>query len=141
MSEAKVGDFIAIPSGDRVGLAKLIYVSQFFREVVLLKLYRTTFPEGVTPLPSAEIAADLYYTGSGPILAGRWTIVGFEPVSDAEQLLSKRTVASDIWVADERLGKASESDLEKLPKILTYGSRLIENAVARLAELKNSPTT
>lgn len=92
MNEAKVGDLIAIPSGARVGFAKLIYVSQFFREVVLLKLYRTTLPEGVTHFPSTKASADLYYTSSGPILAGRWTIVGFEPVSDAEQLMSKRTV-------------------------------------------------
>lgn len=141
MSEVKVGTLIAIPSGARVGFAKLIYVSQFFREVVLLKLYRTTLPQGVTHFPNAKAEADLYYTSSGPILTGRWTIVGLEPISDAEQLMSKRTVAGDIWVADECLGEASEHDLETLPKMLTYGYKLIEKAVARLAEVTDSSTT
>ena len=140
MSEARIGDFIAIPSGTRVGLAKVIYVSQFFREVVLLKLYRTTLSKGLKHFPSAEAEADLYYTSSSPILSGRWRIIGFEPVSDPEQIMSKRTAGGDIWVADECLGKASERDLETLPKMLTFGFRLIEKAVARLAEVKDSST-
>jgi hypothetical protein len=140
VNEARAGDLIAIPSDARVGLAKVTYVSQFFREVVLLKLYRTTLPKGVEHFPSAEVEADLYYTSSRPILSGRWRIVGFEPLSDAEQLMSKRTVAGDIWVADECLGEASERDLETLPKMLTYGFKLIEKAVARLAVLTDSST-
>jgi hypothetical protein len=141
MSEAKAGDLIAIPSGAHIGLAKVIYVSQYFREVVLLKLYRTVLSEGAAHFPCAAAAADLYYTSSCPISTGRWRIAGFEPVSDVEQLLSKRTVAGDIWVADERLGEASEHDLETLPKMLTYGFKLIEKAVARLAEVRESSTT
>jgi hypothetical protein len=141
VSEISVGDLIAIPSGARVGLAKVIYVSQFFREVVVLKLYRKTLPSKAKHSPSAEDEADLYYTSSAPILSGRWKIVGFEPVSDTEQVMSKRTVAGDTWVADECLGKASERDLETLPKMLTYGFKLIEKAVARLAEVKGSSTS
>lgn len=141
MDEASVGDLIAIPSGARVGLAKVIYVSQFFRELVLLKLYRTTLPAGEKQSPSAEAEVDLYYTSLSPILSGRWKIVGFEPVSDTEQLMSKRTVAGDIWVADKCLGEASERDLETLPKMLTYGFKLIEKAVARMAAVKDSSTT
>jgi hypothetical protein len=141
VNQVKVGDLIAIPSGAHIGLAKLIYVSEYFREVVLLKLYRTTLPQGVMHLPNAEAGADLYYTGSAPITAGRWTIVGFEPISDAEQLMSKRTVAGAIWVADEWQGEASAHELKTLLKMLTYGYRLIEKAVARLADANESSTT
>ena len=140
-TKIKVGDLIAIPSGAYVGLAKVIYVSSYFRQVVLLKLYRVAFQEQERHFPCAEASANLYYTSSGPIFTGRWTVTGFEPMSECECLLSRRIVASDIWVGDECLGQASEHDLETLPKMLVYGFKLIEKAVARLAEVQNSSKT
>lgn len=100
---------------------------------MLLRLYSATLPQGVTHYPNAEAEADLYYTSSESISAGRWAIVAFAPISDAEKLMSRRIVGGDIWVADESFGEASEHDLKTLPKMSIYGYRLIEKAVARLA--------
>ncbi|WP_431476621.1 hypothetical protein [Massilia eburnea] len=132
MKNLNIGDLIAIPSGDRIGLAKVVYTSDFFRNVLLLRLYRKTYPNlDINELPAVEELSDLYYTSSDPVTEGRWTKVGFQPISEAEKLLSKRTVGGDVWIGDEHLGPASEQELEVLPKMLTYGYRLIEKAISR----------
>lgn len=138
MTKYSVGDLVAIPTGARFGIGKVIYVSKYFRSVILLKLYRTSLAEGTKKFPSVDSAADLYYTGSGLIPANRWLIVGSEAVSEAEQLMSKRIVGDGIWLADEYLGEASEKDLERLPKMLTYGFKLIEKAIGRLPHAQDS---
>ncbi|TFW27000.1 hypothetical protein [Duganella callida] len=131
MNDPKVGDVIAIPSGAGFGIAKVLYASKYFRNVILLKLYHIAFHEEMPELGS-EIPADLYYTSSEPIKSGRWKIIGFQSASDTERLMSKRTVAGDVWDGDECLGVASEHELETLPKMQTYGYKLIEKAVSRL---------
>lgn len=134
MSKLNVGDMIAIPSGDRVGLAKVIYSSDFFRGVLLIRLYRETYQNSeMKEFPAVDAESDLYYTSSDPVKEGRWMRVGFQPISDAERMLSKRTVGGDVWIGDEHMGPASEQDLEVLPKMLTYGYRLIEKAIARIS--------
>lgn len=140
-TKIKVGDLIAIPSGAYVGLAKVIYVSHYFRQVVLIKLYRAAFQVQESHSPCAEAAADLYYTSSSPIFTDRWKVTGYEPISECERLMSRRIVSGDIWVGDECLGQATEHDLKTLPKMLVYGFKLIEKAVTKVAEVKSSSTT
>ena len=133
MNKLAAGDMVAIPSGDRYGLAKVVYASEYFKNVVLIKLYRTTYRDAnIKNFPDGEVLADAYYTSSDPVTEGRWTKIGFQAISDAEKLMSKRTVAGDVWIADEHCGPASKQDLATLPKMLTYGNRLIEKAISRL---------
>src|SRR5580658_1467103 len=40
----KAGDFVTIPSGERFGLAKVIYASEYFKSVILIRLSRETSP-------------------------------------------------------------------------------------------------
>ncbi|MGH8049805.1 MAG: hypothetical protein ACREPB_03995 [Arenimonas sp.] len=135
MNELNVGDMIAIPSGERFGLAKVIYVSEFFRNVILLRLFRTTYRDpNVKEFPDAEALADLYYTSSDPVTEGRWAKIGVQQILTSENLMSKRTVGGDVWIGDEHFGPASEQDLEELPKMLTYGYRLVEKAISRFPE-------
>lgn len=132
MNKVNVGDMIAIPSGDQIGLAKVVYSSDFFKNVLLLRLYRKTYPDlEIKEFPEVDAKSDLYYTSSDPVTEGRWKKIGFQPISGIEKLLSKRTVGGEVWIGDEHLGPASEQELEALPKMLTYGYRLIEKAISR----------
>ena len=45
MEKLSPGDMIAIPSGDRFGLAKVIYSSSYFHSVVLIRLFKVTYQD------------------------------------------------------------------------------------------------
>lgn len=134
MNKPCAGDMIAIPSGDKFGLAKVLYASEFFRNVLLIKIFREIYPDAnIKQLPTIDAPGELFYTSSDPVIEGRWTKIGVQEVSDAEKKLSRRTVGGEVWVADEHIGPASDNDLETLPKMLTYGYRLVEKAISRMS--------
>jgi len=135
--QPKVGDLIAIPSGGRFGIAKVLFCSEYFAQVVLLGLFRRTFEVVESPdIAALKGSMDLYYTGSSPISAGVWPVVGHQTLLLGESSMSRRIVGGDVWDEDRHLGPASEQDLATLPKMLTHGTRLIEKAVQRICDGK-----
>ena len=129
----KPGDVILIPATDHFGLAKVIYCSEYFKDVVLIRLFKVVYSDAnIEALPNADSEADLYYTSADPVRKGLWKKVGTQPVSEAERLMSKRIVGGDVWVEDEHIGRASEHDLATLPSMRSFGYRLIEKAVFKM---------
>lgn len=126
-----VGRLIAIPTGEGWRLAKVLFASAYFRNVLLLRLLesRSSDPARLLDQPRTE-SGPLYYTGIQPIRAGRWLLVGVEEVSEAERELSRRTSGGEVWLLDEHLGPASDEDLARLPKMLVHGGGLIEKYAA-----------
>jgi hypothetical protein len=129
-----VGDVALVPTGiGRAIPAKVLYVSSYFKDVILLALYRSVVAHG-TGLPEfPDPPALLVYTSQTPILRGRWPKVGHRPVSDGERGLAKRIVAGDVWLGDECLGPASPEDTKLLPKMLVAGAGLVEKKAVSLA--------
>ena len=131
----RVGDLIAIPSAGRFGIAKVLFCSEYFAQVVLLGLFRRSFDAVESPdIAVLNWPMDLYYTGSSPIAAGLWPVVGYQALLAGESSLSRRIVGGDVWDEDRHLGPASQHDLATLPKMLTHGTRLIEKAVQRIGD-------
>ncbi|GLR00033.1 hypothetical protein [Dyella mobilis] len=131
----QVGDLIAIPSDDRFGVAKVLFCSEYFSEVILIGLFRRTFAMPNSPdIPLIEGPMDLYYTGDSSIATGAWPVVGHQALLPGESSLSRRIVGGDVWDEDRHLGPASPQDLATLPKMLTQGARLIEKAVQRIGD-------
>jgi len=132
MVKSSAGDLLAIPLEEGAGLAKVIFVSSYFKDVILLKLYRKRLTDGRAPEP-ADFGRDfdLYYTAQTPVRKGRWAIVGSEPVSAAEVALTKRTSGDDVWIEDRHLGQASANDLAEFPKMLVHGFKLVEKYASR----------
>jgi hypothetical protein len=128
-----VGDIALVPTGDgRAIPAKVIYASSYFKDVILLALYRSVATEG-EPIPTLESPALLIYTSQAPISKGRWPKAGYAQVNDQERHLAKRIVAGDVWLADECLGPASVEDHRTLPKMVVAGAGLVEERAASLA--------
>jgi len=132
MVKSNAGDLLAIPLGEGAGLAKVIFASSYFKDVILLKLYRKRLPDGREPDPDDFAGEfDLYYTAQNPIRKGHWLIVGSEPVSAAEVGLTKRTSGGEVWIEDRHLGPASANDLAELPEMLVHGFKLVEKYASR----------
>lgn len=129
----KEGDIYVLSSKSKNALAKVIYTSNYFKDVILIKLYLS--PVEADKVPSNYLVDSdfkLIYTGKDSVKKSTWNLIASQQVSADEKKLTKRIVAGDVWVGDDMIGKASDSDLEKLPKMLTLGYKLIDKKVSKL---------
>ena len=126
------GSLVKIPAQDGIGLAKVIFLSEYFAEMICLKLYKKRLPEDAS-ITAADFSGpfDLYYTGLNGFKKKRWSVVANEPVPETERTLTHRTAGGEVWVGDNHLGTATESDLATLPKMLVHGGGLIEKYASR----------
>lgn len=126
------GSLITIPSNDGVGLAKVVFRSEYFAEAILLKLFKKRIMDASAVTPGKFSGPyDLYYTSLEGLKKKRWAIVATEPVSEDEKELTRRTSGGEVWVEDNHLGTATDADLATLPKMLSHGFKLIEKYVGR----------
>lgn len=134
MVKLKLGSIFAIPSGNQFGLAKVIYISEYFKDVFLIKLFQLKFDsvEAIN-LNDKFHQFTLYYAAKEAIKKGEWQLLGEDAVSDAEKALSKRIVGGGVWVEDNYLGDATDNDYETLSPMGVYGWKLIQKAVGSLS--------
>lgn len=131
MAKSFLGQVVALPAGEGLAVAKVIYQSRRFKNVVLIKLYDGLYPEPTdAPTDVGSLGFRLFYAGADPLKHGRWRVLFCEVVSEEEHLLSLRTSAGEIWLGDEHKGRASDEDLDAMPEMLVYGYKLIEKYAA-----------
>ena len=131
--KVKEGDIFTIPGTSNFGVAKVIYLSEYFKDVILIKLYQVSYDSQVDISIPEGAEFSLYYTGIDSVKKGKWEYLGCEAVGAEEKQLTKRIVGGDVWIEDQHLGTASEKERVELPKMQTYGYRLIEKAVTSLS--------
>ncbi len=132
MSKNIEGSLVTIPAEGGVGIAKVIFLSEYFADTICLKLYKKRLPEAASIASDDFVGPfDLYYTSLDGFKKKRWAIVANEPVSENEKALTRRTSGGEVWVEDIHLGTATEADLAVLPKMLIHGFKLIEKYVGR----------
>lgn len=134
MSAKFVGAYLAIPAGDKPLLAKVIFASSYFRNVIALKLFVGSSAEEPLDFTKVEgMPFEVHYTGAQPIRSKRWNLVGKGDVTNLERELTRRTAGGEIWIEDNHLGPAIDADLRKLPEMSVKGATLIEKYAANLS--------
>ena len=128
----KLGDIILIPiDGDRCGIAKIIYLSKYFKDVILLNIYPliANFSEKVIEL-SANIPDELLiYTGNQKIKTEEWKKLNNVMVTEEEKRLSTRIVGGEVWIENECIGTATEQDRKKINRMGVDGTKLVEDKI------------
>lgn len=126
------GALFAIPGGNVYGLAKVIFVSEYYQNVMLVRLFRdrSVNPTDLSAPNPADDSA-LYYTGTDSVTKGGWVSIGKQAVESHELAMTKRVSGGEIWIEDTHLGSASDADLKSLKSMDVYGYRLIAKAVAK----------
>lgn len=133
---ATAGAIISIPCDNSYVIAKILYVSKYFKNIALLKVYKhrlsvdKPFSDSFT-----KSSFELVYTGVDFIKKGRWKIIDSKPLSDTEEKLMKRVVGGDVWDADSCLGRASDTDLATLPSMRVVNVKAVEDKVAKYDSL------
>ncbi|MBX3625342.1 MAG: hypothetical protein KF892_10045 [Rhizobacter sp.] len=128
----ELGGIYAIPGGGHYAFAKVIYMSEYFKDVLLVRMYERAFPSIDVPSSLEDVHSRGIYAGIDSVKKGAWVLAGSAPVTDADRALTRRVVGGDVWVEDVHIGPASDEELRALPNMDVYGYRLIEKAVARL---------
>lgn len=130
-----LGSFVAIPAGDKRVLAKVIFASTYFANVIAVKVYAGAIASEPPDLSNADEAGfTVFYTSGKPVKSKRWPIVGKADVSADERELTRRTAGGEVWVEDQYIGPASEADLASLPKMLVFGDKLVEKHASGLLQ-------
>ena len=107
------GMIVSIPCNDTYSIGKVLYTSQYFKNVMLLKIFRTSFENKPDYNESIKTEPfELFYTGTNLIKIGIWENIAIEKVSSEEKAQNKRIVGGDVWLADECLSAATDNDLK-----------------------------
>ena len=127
------GDLIAIPVECGFVPAKVLFVSSYFKDVVLLSIASRRVSNVVEVEQAAPVEHDrLHYTRAAPFRNGRWNVVARQEIMPPEHALSRRIVAGDVWLGDEHLGPADDDELRTLAQMLVHGEKLIEKYAANV---------
>ncbi len=130
--KSDIGDIILIPAGDRYVLAKVLYVSKWYKNLILLGLSKESIAERRMPSDMPTRFVDLIYTSQEPIAKKRWHSVGHEPLMEGQIGLAKRIVGGEVWLDDQCLGPATDEDFKVLPRMRALGAALVENRALSL---------
>ncbi|WP_409285181.1 hypothetical protein [Pseudomonas protegens] len=128
-----VGDIVLIPITQGFRPAKVLYVSQRYKDTILLGLYATCVSAQQLPEPLADTFALLLYTSKAPVQKQRWPRVGHEALRESQTRLDLRVVAGELWQGDEHLGVASAEQRKTLPEMLVMGAGLVEKKLRQSA--------
>jgi hypothetical protein len=126
------GAIISIPCDKSYVVAKVLYVSEYFKNTALLKIYSHRLPiDGSYINAISEDSFELVHTGVDLIKKGRWAVLTHIPLSDSESQSLKRVVGGDVWDADNCLGAASDADLSALPKMNVFNVKAVEGKATK----------
>lgn len=136
----QVGHVLAIPfEADSIAAAKVVYVSEYFKSVIGLRLMNCLFQREPKPEDlrgTISYLDDILYTGRQPV-GKYWRVVAKLDVSADEIDLTRRLVAGDIYVGDQNLGKATETDRRTLRSMGVLGMYAVHEDLAH--RLKKRP--
>ncbi|MGY4397008.1 hypothetical protein ACVWZA_002199 [Sphingomonas sp. UYAg733] len=140
MNEKFVGSVLAIPTNGGAVLAKVIFASSYFADVVAIKLYPGAIANSGSMVGDTESRPfEVYFTSGSALRSKRWKVLGQVEITDGERKLTKRTAGGEVWIEDKHLGIADDNQLAELPKMLVHGPKLIEKYAARTIEFGYPP--
>ena len=129
------GDIAMIPIGkDRFVPARVVYLSMYFKDIVLLELYLPVQHAACLPDVVLNKPQLLVYTSQESITTGEWTCVGRTATTGAEVKMSRRIVAGAVWEGDVEIAPATDEDYRRLPEMRVMGAGLVEKKAREIAD-------
>jgi hypothetical protein len=128
----EVGEIVLIPVEHAFVAAKILYISNRYKNVILLGIYNFTTCVKECPNNLPMDFGLMLYTSQDPIRKGRWISIGREVLVSGQKGVAKRIVGGEVWRDDQHLGPASETDRRTLPQMDVLGAGLVEKKAAEL---------
>jgi hypothetical protein len=137
MSKTKsvaLGDIVVIKAGPYFVPAKILYLSNLFKDVILLGVYGQQLKASVMPQSLSHDFAKLLYASKLPVINGKWPVVGNEDLLPSQRGMAFRIVGGEVYLDDCVVRIASDEDFKALPSMDVYGSIALERVVANLLD-------
>ncbi|OYP37608.1 hypothetical protein [Rhodopirellula sp. MGV] len=123
------GDVIAVPINGVWALGRVIFVSKYFKEIMLIE-FRGPFSSDAADWHTGRPLVSVY-TAAASFERRGWKKVGTAGVGDAELKKSIRVVANEVWEQDVFLRKATANDKQQIPMMLVDGFIRVESTLLR----------
>ncbi len=131
-TQVRRGDLVALTAeGGGAVLAKVLFLSEYFRSVVEVRVWPVDADSHASGPPTAGPSYVLF-VGCGSIEVGDWPIVGHETPTEDELRLLEFYSAGDVWFGDTVLRRASQAERARLPELTVPGNVLVERIAAML---------
>jgi hypothetical protein len=128
---AKAGDLLAIPIGPNWAMARVLFVSNHFKDIMLLAVSpkRIDSLDGVRYSGADDSEEKLIYTGARGFSRRGWRRIGSFPVTEGDFSKTLRISAGNVWLGDEFLRPAEPGDQAQLPVMYVDGHIRVERMV------------
>ena len=122
----KIGDVVEIFESDSLKVTgKVLYISSVYKKIILLGLYA----------PNRDLQSDpdhLVYTSSDSIVKGRWKIIEGSELCASQEGLALRIVGGNVYLNDQILRTATDSDYESLAQMDVDSPVLVESSAEQM---------
>src|SRR5688500_16647902 len=116
----RAGDVLSFPaSGRKVLFAWIIYVSEYFKDLVGLLVYNEDVR--VNDLANAKPLAGPFYTNAKALRHYGWEVIGNNPVELQHIELTRRLVGGAVLIGDQRVGQPTPQEIEHLTEMSVEG--------------------
>ena len=128
------GDVFGLPlSAGGEALCRVLFRSQYFRNVILVGAYGTVSGPDAAAQIRGIAPITLIYASCESLDRGQWRYIANVPLTEKEEEFSKRIVGGEVWLRDQAIGPASAEHLG-LPQMDVHGDRVlirkVEKAIA-----------
>lgn len=124
--DLSIGTIITIPTGGISIPACVLFVSAYWKDVILLGAPCDPLIDTSSVPSLAARLRILTYASQTSIHVGRWPIVGAAQLPDTEPFTT-RIVADSVWVADRILRPTTPDDHDHLPVMRVAGEGAVES--------------
>ena len=131
-SRTEAGDIVLIPLERGYGMAKVLFLSERYKHVALLGVYRMWFESTSLPATLPQEFALLHYADCRPITDGRWIRLGNQPLSAAEAEIPPCIVGNAISHKDRYIREATSEDYKSIMSMIVSGPGAMEWHVGEL---------
>jgi len=134
------GDLLCIPVDDWFVAAKVLWVSQWYKNAMGIAVYARGFAAPVTALDASPGYACLDMGGQEVTVVYPsiqnvtktkiWTVIGHQPLDDADKALRRHIIGGSLYEGDDEIRRpATGEDYGHYPSVMTAPALVVLNLI------------
>ncbi len=137
--EVKTGDILRIPVDDFFVAAKIIWISQWYKDVMGIVIYSGWFKDAdnVRPVEGEYLTMKmgnndvkvLYPSVKNVTVKRIWTVIGHSSLSEIDKELRLHLIGGTLYDGDDSIRSATSDDYAKFSPVLAAGPVVVQNLI------------
>lgn len=128
------GDILRIPGDDFFFAAKIIWISQWYKDAMGIVIYPGWFedPEQVRPVEGEYLAMKMGNADVRvlyPSIKKIWTVIGHSPLNERDRELCFHLDGGTLYDGDDSVRNATSDDYARFSPVLAAGPVVVQNLI------------